>query len=213
VRPVRIAIADDHQIFRDGLKRLLESEEGFTVVAEAADGVEAIQMALAKNPDLLLLDVAMPRMDGLETLAALQAENTKIMLLTAGMEPTDLLRAVRLGARGIVLKESATRSLIEGIHQVLAGKYVIGDGVADDPATAIGQVPPAAARPYNLTARELQVVSLIVAAASNRDMAERLGISLQTVKHHITNIFDKTGVSTRLELALLALRHGLADTD
>src|SRR5205085_12393750 len=112
-----------------------------------------------------------------------------------------------LGAGGIVLKEAATRSLIEGIHQVLAGKYVVGEGVAEDVAGALGRVPPAAARPYHLTARELQVVSLIVAAASNRDMAEQLGISLQTVKHHITNIFDKTGVSTRLELPLLALRH------
>lgn len=210
---VRIAIADDHEIFRDGLRGLLESEPRFDVVAEAGDGIEAIRIAHDVEPDVLLLDVAMPRMGGVEALAALRTATTKVILLTAGIDPTDLLRGIQLGARGVVLKESATRLLIDGIYRVLEGKYVIGAGVADNLAQAVRHVAVPATPRYGLTSREMQIVAAIVAGAGNRSIADRLGISLQTVKHHLTNIFDKTGVSTRLELALLALRHDLVDSD
>lgn len=210
---VRVAIADDHPIFRDGLRHLLETEPGFEVVAEAADGVEAIQLTEQVRPDVLLLDVAMPRMGGVEALTTLHSTATRIILLTAAIEPNDLLRAIQLGVRGVVLKESVTRQLIDGIHRVMDGKYVIGGGVADDLAHAVRQVETPASRKYGLTSRELELVAAIVAGASNRDIAEQLGISLQTVKHHLTNIFDKTGASSRLELALLALKQGLVDPD
>src|SRR5688572_5468646 len=110
-RQVRIAIADDHQIFRDGLKRLLESEPGFKVVAEAADGVDAVRVAREAKPDILLLDVAMPRMGGIEAMCAPDVGSTRVILLTAAIDPGELLLAVQLGARGVVLKESATRDL------------------------------------------------------------------------------------------------------
>ena len=206
---VRIAIADDHQILRDGLRRLLESEPTFQVVAEAADGVEALQLALEVKPDVLLLDLAMPRMGGIETLAAIDTAAIRVVLLTAGIDPDELVRAVQLGARGVVLKESATRQLIDGIHRVMDNKYVIGAGVADDLAQAVRQVGTQPARKYGLTTRELEVVQAIVAGDTNGDIAKRLDISLQTVKHHLTSIFDKTGASSRLELALFAIRHGL----
>jgi DNA-binding NarL/FixJ family response regulator len=210
VRTIRIAIADDHPIFRDGLKRLLASEPGFSVVAEASDGVEAIRLVREVRPDVLLLDVAMPRMGGVETLTTLDAESTRVILLTAAVEPPELLQAVQLGVRGVVLKESATRQLIDGIHRVMEGKYLIGVEVADDLAQAIRRAVPRP-RQYGLTPREFEIVSAIVAGQSNRDIAEHLSISLQTVKHHLTSIFDKTGVSTRLELALFAIRQGLVD--
>jgi two-component system nitrate/nitrite response regulator NarL len=178
-RQVRIAIADDHQIFRDGLKRLLESEPGFAVVAEASDGIDAIRMAHDAQPDVLLLDVAMPRMGGLDALAALANNGPRVILLTAAIPPADLLKAIQFGARGVVMKESATRQLIDGIHRVM----------------------------------EMEIVSAIADGQSNRQIAERLSISLQTVKHHLTSIFDKTGASNRLELALLAIREGVVDTD
>lgn len=210
---MRIAIADDHQIFRDGLRRLLETEPGFEVVAEAVDGLDASRIARDVHPDVMLLDVAMPRMGGVEALTTMQEDATRVILLTAGIEPSELLRAIQLGARGVVLKESATRLLIEGIHRVMDDKYVIGAGVAEDREQAARQVGREHPRHYGLTPRELEIVSAIVSGDSNRDIAERLSISLQTVKHHLTSIFDKTGVSTRLELALFAIRHGLVTPD
>jgi DNA-binding NarL/FixJ family response regulator len=211
---IRVAIADDHPIFRDGLKRLLESEPSFQVVAEGADGVDAIRLVREANPDVLLLDVAMPRMGGLETLSALSAGPTRVILLTAALEPEQLLQAIRLGARGVVLKESATRKLIEGIQHVMEGKILIGSDLAEDLADAVRRASPEPKpRPHGLTAREIEIVSAVSAGRSNREIAEKLSISLQTVKHHLTSVFDKTGVSTRLELALFAMRHGLAEQD
>ena len=212
-RHVRISIADDHQIFRDGLKRLLESEPGFEVVSEAADGIDAIRMSRDSQPDILLLDVAMPRMGGVEALASLANTGPRIILLTAAIQPSDLLKAIQFGARGVVMKESATRLLIEGIHRVMDGKYIIGADVADDLAHAVKQVTAERSRPYKLTPREMEIVSAIADGQSNRQIAERLKISLQTVKHHLTSIFDKTGASNRLELALLAIRKGVVDSE
>jgi two-component system nitrate/nitrite response regulator NarL len=212
-RHVRIAIADDHQIFRDGLRRLLESEPGFEVVAEAVDGLDASRITHDVHPDVLLLDVAMPRMGGVEALATLHHEATRVILLTAAIEPSELLRAIQLGARGVVLKESATRLLIDGIHRVMDEKYVIGAGVVDDRDQAVRHVGAQRPRQFGLTSRELEIVAAIVTGDSNRDIADRLSISLQTVKHHLTSIFDKTGVSSRLELALFAIRHGLVTPD
>ncbi len=134
-----------------------------------------------------------------------------MILLTAAVEPADLLHAIQRGARGVVLKESATRRLIEGIHRVMEGKYLIGADVADDLADAVRQAVPDRPRQYGLTARECEIIAAIVAGQSNREIASHLAISLQTVKHHLTSIFDKTGMSTRLELALFAIRQGLID--
>lgn len=211
-RRVRIAIADDHPIFRDGLKRLLESEPGFAVVAEAADGLEALRAVRDVQPDILLLDVAMPQMGGIETLASPDLSSTRVILLTAAIEPGDLLRAVQSGARGVILKESATRHLIEGIHRVVAGKLLIGSEIADDLAQAVREAGTPRVRPYGLTPREVEIVDAIAAGDSNRDIAVKLEISLQTVKHHLTSIFTKTGTSSRLELALFAIRHGIVES-
>jgi two-component system, NarL family, nitrate/nitrite response regulator NarL len=210
-RQVRIAIADDHQIFRDGLKRLLESEPGFKVVAEAADGLDAVRVAREGKPDILLLDVAMPRMGGIEAMSAPDLGSTRVILLTANIEPGELLRAVQFGARGVVLKEAATRDLIDGIHRVMDGKLLIGNEIADDLAQAVRQAGSQRDRPYGLTPREVEIVDAIAAGDSNREIAAKLNISLQTVKHHLTSVFDKTGTSTRLELALFAIRQGIVE--
>jgi len=208
-RLVRIVVADDHQIFRDGLKRLLESEAGFQVVGEAADGVEAALVVRETKPDVLLLDLAMRRAGGIETLQAGGLEATKVILLTAALEAGDLVRAVRLGARGVVLKESATQDLIEGIHRVMAGKWLIASEMADELARAVRQTALTRESPYGLTAREVEIVEAIAAGDSNSDIARHLNISLHTVKHHLSSVFDKTGTGTRLELAVFAIRNGV----
>jgi DNA-binding NarL/FixJ family response regulator len=212
IRPVRIVIADDHPIFRDGLKRLLESEPGFSVVGEAHDGLEAIGVSAATRPDVLLLDMAMPRLGGLETLASLTGHQPRVIILTAAISEGAILRAVQLGARGVVLKEVATRSLLDGIHRVVRGECVFGEEVFDDLVDALRN--PAIdrrQRRFGLSAREIQIVAAIVDGRSNKEIADDLSISVQTVKHHLTSIFDKTGVSSRLELAAFAMRHRLVE--
>lgn len=206
---VSIGIADDHPIFRDGLRRLLESEPGFEVVGECADGDEAVALVREKHPDILLLDVAMPRCGGLEALPALLGGHTKVVLLTAAIPAADILRATRMGASGVVLKERATRYLVDGIRRVMRGDYVVGVESGSDLGGVMQRAAASSDRPYGLTPRELEVVEAIGGGLSNRDIAQRFGISQQTVKHHLTSIFSKMGVTSRLELAMLAVREGL----
>jgi DNA-binding NarL/FixJ family response regulator len=207
--PLRLAIVDDHPIFRDGLRRLLESEPGVTVVAEGADGLDAIRIAREERPDLLLLDVAMPRLDGVNALSAPEMAATRVIVLTAGLDERQVMKAIELGAKGIVLKEAATRLLIDSIRGVMDGKLMIAPDVAAMLAQTAARRGDRDARPYGLTARESDIVRAIAAGKSNREIASHLGISLQTVKHHLTSIFDKTGTSSRLELALVALKEQL----
>ena len=207
--PLRLAIVDDHPIFRDGLRRLLESEPGVTVVAEGSDGMDAIRIARDDKPDVLLLDVAMPRLDGVNALSAPEMTETKVIVLTAGLDERQVIKAIELGARGIVLKEAATRLLIDSIRGVIDGKLMIAPDVAAMLAQTAARRGDRDTRPYGLTARESDIVRAIAAGKSNREIAAHLGISLQTVKHHLTSIFDKTGTSSRLELALVALKEQL----
>ena len=216
-RKTRILIADDHTIFRDGLRRLLESEPEFQVTGEAADGAEALQLSQQLKPDILLLDLAMPRMPGLETLRELssQASPVKTILLTAAIEKRQIVEALQMGARGVIMKDAATTLLMKGIRTVMAGQFWVGREAVADMVTYLrdkaAQQPPPPGKAYGLTKRELEILSTIVSGLSNKEIAQKFSLSEDTVKHHLTNIFDKVGVSSRLELALFAINHRLVE--
>ena len=213
---IRIVIADDHPIFRDGLRRLLESEPNLQVVGEAADGRQAIDLVTEKHPDILLLDVAMPNLPGLEALRELSESKSpvRVIILTASIERPQMLQALQLGAKGIVLKESATQVLMKSLSAVMDGSYWVGkESVPDLRELVLKDMPSlqdtSPGEKWGLTRREMQMVAAIVEGSSNRDMAQRFGVREDTVKHHLTSIFSKLGVTTRLELALFALEHKL----
>ncbi len=213
-RPIQIVIADDHPIFREGLRRLIDAEPGFQVVGQAADGADALRCTRALRPEILLLDLAMPKIGGLEVLRELSEEqvDVKVILLTAQINAEETVEALQHGARGVVLKDSATQVLYKCVRAVMSGEYWVGHErladivhlLADHRRRALAP-PPASL----LTARELQIVAAIVEGTSNKDISRQFGLSEQTVKNHLSHIFDKVGVSSRLELALYALHHGL----
>jgi two-component system, NarL family, nitrate/nitrite response regulator NarL len=214
--PARILIADDHPIFRDGLRRLLESERDFRVVGEACDGIEAVDLARKLNPEILLLDLAMPRRAGLEALRELSTNPTlvRVILLTAAAEKEQIVEALQLGARGVVLKDSASQILLKSIRAVMSGEYWVGresvSNLVQYLRGLIGSSTVASRQKrYGLTPRELEIISAVVAGYANKEIAEHFKISEDTVKHHLSNIFDKLGVSTRLELALFAVNQSL----
>jgi two-component system nitrate/nitrite response regulator NarL len=218
---IRIVVADDHPIFRDGLCKLLALEEDFEVVAQAQDGRQVLDVLQQFEPDILLLDLKMPGLDGLATLQRLQiAKNkTRVIVLTASDDKNEFVQAMKLGTSGIVLKQTATELLIKSIRKVHAGEIwldshttaaVIRQFVANDDAPA---APPQAAprdrERSPLSQREREIVALVAQGFKNKEMAEKMFISEQTVKNHLHNIFDKLGVSDRLELALYAIHNNL----
>jgi len=216
LEPVRILIADDHPIFRDGLKRLLESEGEFVVIGEACDGVEAVTLARQLAPEVMLLDLAMPRRQGLDALRELasDARAVRVILLTAAAEKEQIVEALQLGARGVVLKDSATQILLKSIRAVMQGEYWVGrESVSNLVQYLRTLVSPSAGFPqrnkYRLTPRELEIIAAVVAGFANKEIAQYFKISEDTVKHHLSNIFDKVGVSSRLELALFAVNQSL----
>ena len=214
-KPIRIVIADDHHLVREGLRKLLELQPDFTVIGEAANGLEALQLAKDLKPDVLLLDLAMPRMNGLEVLSELgdTVEQVKPVLLTASIEPEETLQALRSGARGVVLKESAAQTLYKCIRALMDGEFWVGHERINDVLRTLRELERAPSREAspasNLTRRELQVIGAVVDGATNRDIGKSLGLSEQTVKNHLSHIYDKIGVSSRLELALYAVHHRL----
>jgi two-component system, NarL family, nitrate/nitrite response regulator NarL len=213
--PIRVVIVDDHPLFRDGLRKLLESEAGIAVCGEAGDAAAAVAAVREHRPDVALLDIAMPGATGLEVLRLLQDENaaTRVLVLTASIGRSEAVQALQLGARGVILKASASQQLFDGIRAVTAGRFWIVSEPVADLDNALRQLlgrEPLDAKHFHLTPREREILAALVDGASNRDIAERFSLSEVTVKHHLKSIFDKCGTSNRLELVLFALRNGLA---
>ena len=213
---IRIVISDDHALFREGLRKLLEAEPGIRIVGEAVDGEETIKVVGQLKPHVLLLDLSLPKLSGLEVLAELSklGIQTRTIMLTAAIEREQVIEALQLGVRGIVLKHSALQLLLKSIRCVNEGQYWVGQEGVSDLIHALRRMKPSqsasgAKQNFGLSSREMEVIALIVAGYTNKDLARELGISENTAKHHLTNIFDKLGVSNRLELVLYAVDHGL----
>jgi DNA-binding NarL/FixJ family response regulator len=281
IHPIRIVIADDNPIFREGLRRLLESEQDVKVVGEACDSFETVKLVteIKPEPDILLLDLAMPRRSGMEALLDLNAsggmKEVRVILLTylpikssaaarpkvATLEPnlgvvadiegahtgsglgpqflrhiertllvhtvdisdssgrddvvkTQMVEALQLGARGVVMKDSVTELLIKSIHTVMNGEYWVGRESVSNLVQYVRNLMQSTneetkQKTFGLTPRELEIVSAVVAGYQNREIGEYFKISEDTVKHHLTNIFNKLGMNNRLEVALFAVNHGM----
>jgi DNA-binding NarL/FixJ family response regulator len=216
---VRIVLADDHPIVRDGLKKLLQLEEDFEVVGEAGDGHEVLERVRELDPDVLLLDLRMPNLDGLSALQALQQTNkrTRVIVLTASEDKNEFVQAMKMGCSGIVLKQTAPDLIVKSIRKVHSGEIWLDSNttaaVMRQFSTGLegsGGQPGSKGRERSpLSAREREIVALVAQGYKNKEMAEKMFISEQTVKNHLHNIFDKLGVSDRLELALYAIHKGL----
>lgn len=217
---IDILISDDHAIFREGLRKLLEAEPWLRIVGEAGDGEETVRLARQLNPHILLLDLSLPKLTGLQALRELSklGIQTHTIILTAAIESDQVVEALQLGARGIVLKHSALQLLLKSIRCVTGGEFWVGNERVLDVIQALRRLTPAHSdsgdrRDFGLTAREKQIIGLVGAGYTNKDLAKELGISENTAKHHMTNIFDKLGISNRLELLLFATEHRLIDGD
>lgn len=215
---IRVVIADDHPIVRDGLKKLLALEDDLEVVGEAGDGREVLERVQELEPDVLLLDLRMPNLDGLSALQALQQSNrsTRVIVLTASEDKNEFVQAMKLGCSGIVLKQTAPDLIVKSIRKVHAGEIwldshttaaVMRQFSSPMDIAAAGQAKTRERSP--LSQREREIVALVAQGYKNKEMAEKMFISEQTVKNHLHNIFDKLGVSDRLELALYAIHKGL----
>ncbi len=205
---IRVLIADDHTVLRHGLRLILEGAEGIIVVGEAADGAAAVAQAQALRPDVVLMDVNMPRLDGVEATRRIRATlpQVRVLVLTISDKDRDLLGAVRAGARGYLLKSAESQEVLEAIRRVAAGEAILPPSLT---ARLLDElVAPTPASPP-LTAREREVLALIAEGLANKEIAARLHISENTVKTHVRHILEKLGLRSRAEAAVYAVREGL----
>lgn len=209
---IRIVVADDHPFILDGLDQLFRAESNCQIVARAMNGEEALAAVETHRPDVLILDVRMPRMDGIELLRVLHQRGlpTKVVLLTASLDDARLLEAFRLGASGLVLKESAPRLLVQSVRQVAAGEQSWnGKAIAGALRLVLQREQAAASMSSQLTPREVEVTRMVAAGLRNKEIAARLAITEGTVKFHLHSIYEKLQIDGRYALMSYARDHGL----
>jgi len=209
---IKILIADDHSIVREGLKQLLELEKDFEVIGQASNGLETIQMVKELNPDVLLLDINMPVMNGIKALKQMKEEDvkTKTIILTIHEEREYLLETIQLGAIGYVLKDSDSLSLGKAIRDAYRGESYIQPKLAAELVREFNK-PKINRMSYEceLTQREYEVLTQIAEGMNNKDIASKLFISEKTVKNHVSSIFRKIDVNDRTQAAIYAFKHNI----
>jgi NarL family two-component system response regulator LiaR len=210
--PIRILIADDHAVVREGLRALIEAKPDMELVGEAEDGVEAVLMARSLKPDVILLDLLMPRMDGIEAIGEIKQENphARILILTSFAADDKVFPAIKAGAAGYLLKDSSSQALIQAIREVHQGKSSLHPTIARKLIREFSQPSTAAPAENLLTEREVAVLKLVAGGLSNQEIAETLVISERTVSSHVSNILEKLHLANRTQAAVYALREGLA---
>lgn len=214
--PVRVVIVDDHELFRRGLMMLLESEPGLVVVGEAGDGNEAIRLADSMAPDVVLLDIQMPKRSGIEACREIKevAPAAKIIMLTVSDDEVDLYDAVKGGASGYLLKDSSIDEVAQAVRVVADGQSLISPSMAVKLIDEFKQISQREQRPatkVRLTDRELEVLRLVARGMNNRDIAKALVISENTVKNHVRNLLEKMQMHSRMEAAMYAVREKVFD--
>lgn len=211
---IKVAVADDHPIYRLGVAKLLEPEGDVTLVGEAANGMEAILVLERFEPDVLLLDLTMPVMDGIEVLReiAKRKMRTRVILMMTNSDREKAVRAVRLGARGILFKDADPALLPKSVRKVYEGEVWIDNPILSQALETLVSKPPtppgvSGQRDTRLSSREMEVVRCVAMGLRNKEVADKLGVSEATVKNHLTSVYSKLGVSDRLELILYAIHN------
>ncbi len=212
---IRILIVDDHTIVRKGIRALLGEIPDIEVVGEAADGQEAIVQAERLCPDVILMDLGMPRMDGIEATRQIKARQpeSRILVMTSFATDEKVLPAIKAGARGYLLKESAPEDLVQGIRQMQRGESSLHPVIARKVLQEISNTSDRPPTPEPLTEREVEVLLLVAQGLSNQEIAEQLNITAATVRTHVSNIMGKLYLANRVQAALYALREGLVSLD
>jgi len=211
-KPIRILIADDHEVVREGLRALIDSEAGMKLAGEAANGYEAVQQVRSLEPDVILMDLVMPRVNGIEATAEIKRDypDARILVLTSFAEDDKVFPAIKAGASGYLLKDSWARELLQAIRDVHAGQPSMHPTIAHKLMRELQRPPDLPPTEEPLSERELDVLTLVARGLSNQEIADRLVLSERTVRTHVSNILAKLHLANRTQAALYALREGLA---
>ncbi len=213
--PIRVLVADDHPTLRDGLRAILDTQDDILVVGEAANGLEAVKQAAALRPDVVLMDLEMPRLDGVEALRRVLAERpgTRVLVLTSFATDDKVFPAIKAGALGYLLKDSDPDDLARAIRQVHRGESSLHPAVARKVLRELTRPPERPPTPDPLSAREVEVLRLVARGLGNQEIADALGIGEATVRSHVSSILAKLHLASRTQAALYALREGLAQLE
>jgi len=209
----RVLIADDQTLFRSGLARLLDSDERVTVVGEAVDGLEAVQLAKTLKPDVVLMDIKMPNLDGIEAARRIVTENPRVRVLMLSTFDADnnVIQALKAGASGYVLKDSQPKAIVSSIMAVVAGERVMASAVANRVLEMLTGVTTPKEFYDGLTAREVEILKMLATGMANKQIAYKLKISEKTVRNHVSNMYEKLDIYDRAQAVLYAVRKGLVE--